>query len=280
MYGPFGNASSHYDIAADGIAFNARKLGTHDLQEKQNSFPFYCRLHSYDAPPPAKPAPIALPDNVSAGQASNMRLSPDSKHIGFLYASADDIINTRLCIASTEDLSSYDAFHRVNPREDQEHYEPPVGFEFAGRSDTIIMQRKVTGRAALAHLVLKQGEKPRYFTFDDTITSFAPLREGDWTTLLVARTSFIESALWQIVNVPGASVDHTIFSATKNGRKYGLSEAMMSDFWFEGADGLCVHALVVRPSTFDKDKKYPWVVMLHGGPLGDWSTGWSARVCP
>ncbi|KAG9259052.1 prolyl oligopeptidase [Emericellopsis atlantica] len=277
LYGPFGNASTHYDIAPNGIAFNARKLETHDLQEKQNSYPYYCPLDSYEAPPPAKPAPIALPENVSAGQASNMRLSPNGEDIGFFHASADDIINIRLYIASIKNLASYDAFKRIDPDEDPEHYEPPASFEFAGRSDTVIMQKKVTGRMALAQLVLKHGEKPRYFTFDDTVASYAPLRAGDWTTLLVARTSFLESALWQIINVPGASVDHTIFCATKNGRKYGLHEGMVSDIWFEGADGLCVHALVVRPSTFDANKKYPWVLALHGGPLGDWSTGWSPR---
>jgi dipeptidyl aminopeptidase/acylaminoacyl peptidase len=37
-------------------------------------------------------------------------------------------------------------------------------------------------------------------------------------------------------------------------------------FWFVSGDGTRVQAMLVRPPNFDADKKYPLLVLLHGGP--------------
>lgn len=48
-------------------------------------------------------------------------------------------------------------------------------------------------------------------------------------------------------------------------------------FWFEGADNTQVHAFIVRPPNFDAAKKYPLVLLMHGGPQGSWPDSWSYR---
>ncbi len=54
------------------------------------------------------------------------------------------------------------------------------------------------------------------------------------------------------------------------------------DFWFAGAAGDKVHGLLVRPPFFDKSKKYPHVMLIHGGPQGAWSDNfhfrWNAQM--
>lgn len=40
------------------------------------------------------------------------------------------------------------------------------------------------------------------------------------------------------------------------------------EFWFEGAESKEIHGLLVKPPFFDKEKKYPLVVLIHGGPQG------------
>ncbi|MEP6690335.1 MAG: S9 family peptidase [Gemmatimonadaceae bacterium] len=42
------------------------------------------------------------------------------------------------------------------------------------------------------------------------------------------------------------------------------------DFWFKGADGDSVQGFVVKPPNFDPSKKYPVVLLIHGGPQGAW----------
>jgi len=48
-------------------------------------------------------------------------------------------------------------------------------------------------------------------------------------------------------------------------------------FWFDGAEGTKVQAMLIRPSKFDAAKKYPLLVLLHGGPQTMWSNAWSYR---
>jgi len=48
-------------------------------------------------------------------------------------------------------------------------------------------------------------------------------------------------------------------------------------FWFEGAAGSKVQAMLIRPPKFEATKKYPLLVLLHGGPETMWSNAWGYR---
>ncbi|HEY6945774.1 MAG TPA: S9 family peptidase [Candidatus Acidoferrum sp.] len=48
-------------------------------------------------------------------------------------------------------------------------------------------------------------------------------------------------------------------------------------FWFGGAEGTKVQAMLIRPPRFDAAKKYPLLVLLHGGPQTMWSNAWGYR---
>jgi dipeptidyl aminopeptidase/acylaminoacyl peptidase len=48
-------------------------------------------------------------------------------------------------------------------------------------------------------------------------------------------------------------------------------------FWFEGAEGTRVQAMMIRPPHFEATKKYPLLVLLHGGPQTMWSNAWGYR---
>ncbi len=51
-------------------------------------------------------------------------------------------------------------------------------------------------------------------------------------------------------------------------------------FWFDGAEGTKVQAMLIRPPKFDAAKKYPMLVLLHGGPQTMWSNAWGYRWNP
>jgi dipeptidyl aminopeptidase/acylaminoacyl peptidase len=51
-------------------------------------------------------------------------------------------------------------------------------------------------------------------------------------------------------------------------------------FTYSGAGGTPVQAWLYRPPAFDPAKKYPLVLLIHGGPQGAWSDGWSYRWNP
>ncbi|HZV59294.1 MAG TPA: S9 family peptidase [Candidatus Eremiobacteraceae bacterium] len=48
-------------------------------------------------------------------------------------------------------------------------------------------------------------------------------------------------------------------------------------FWFDGAAGTRVQAMMIRPPNFDNAKTYPLLVLLHGGPQTMWSNAWGYR---
>lgn len=54
------------------------------------------------------------------------------------------------------------------------------------------------------------------------------------------------------------------------------------EFWFDGAGGEKVHGFLVKPPFFDSSKKYPLVMLIHGGPQGAWSDNfhfrWNAQM--
>ncbi len=51
-------------------------------------------------------------------------------------------------------------------------------------------------------------------------------------------------------------------------------------FWFDGAGGTKIQAMMIRPPDFDPSKKYPLLVVLHGGPETMFSNAWGYRWNP
>ena len=53
-----------------------------------------------------------------------------------------------------------------------------------------------------------------------------------------------------------------------------------SDIWYAGAEDAQIQGLIVRPPNFDASKKYPAIVLIHGGPQGAWLDSWGYRWNP
>ncbi len=51
-------------------------------------------------------------------------------------------------------------------------------------------------------------------------------------------------------------------------------------FSFEGAEGDVVYGYVMKPAGFEEGERYPVAFIIHGGPQGSFSEGWSYRWNP
>lgn len=49
------------------------------------------------------------------------------------------------------------------------------------------------------------------------------------------------------------------------------------DFWFKGANGDSVQGMIVRPPSWEAGKKFPMVLLIHGGPQSAWLDQWHGR---
>ena len=47
-----------------------------------------------------------------------------------------------------------------------------------------------------------------------------------------------------------------------------------------GALGKKIHGFIVKPNNFDPAKKYPLLVLIHGGPQSAWNDNWGYRWNP
>jgi dipeptidyl aminopeptidase/acylaminoacyl peptidase len=58
----------------------------------------------------------------------------------------------------------------------------------------------------------------------------------------------------------------------------GLKEA--EEVEWTGAVGTRVHGFMLKPANFNATRKYPLVVLIHGGPQSAWNNSWSYRWNP
>ncbi|KAL7938345.1 Alpha/Beta hydrolase protein [Trichoderma chlorosporum] len=263
-----------FDICRDGIAYSARNLRERGPDGSPATSIFFAPLQVFSLPPYGMPRQIFIPTSFEPASITNVRFTPDSSSIGFLYTAHEDPYNTRLFLASVSSLDAFDVFDLVTCADDEDQ-NPPKAFEFAGGCDSVILRSHQLGYETLSLLALQDGAKPNVFFTGSSCSAFYPLMEGNWDLLLTTSSSFIDSCLWQIVNVSKANVVRTISSATKSGAKFSLSPSMVTDLWYEGANGHFIHCWMIRPRDFDESKEYPWVLMPHGSPGMAWNNEWS-----
>ncbi|RFU81134.1 prolyl oligopeptidase [Trichoderma arundinaceum] len=266
-----------FDICSDGIAFSSRNLRERGPDGSPATSIYFARLDSFSLPPDTIPRQIFIPTSFEPASIANVRFTPDASSIGFLYTAHEDPYNTRLYLASIQSLDAFDVFSLVTCTED-ENQNPPNAFEFAGSSDSVILRSHRLGHQALSHLMLQDGAEPEIFFTGSSCSAFYPLKDGDWDVLVTTSSHFIDSSLWHIVCVSEASIMRTISSATKSGVKFGLSFNMMTEFWYEGADGYFIHCWMLRPKDFDENEVYPWVLVPHGSPAMAWNNEWSTTT--
>jgi dipeptidyl aminopeptidase/acylaminoacyl peptidase len=71
----------------------------------------------------------------------------------------------------------------------------------------------------------------------------------------------------EIVRIDPSNGRHTPISRFNAERAAGLERPEFREFWFENDAGFKVHSWLALPPGFDEDKKYPLVLMIHGGPF-------------
>lgn len=267
-----------FDICNNGIGFIADDpdIKYRGPQSEGVSMVYFVPINSFAAAATEEPKKMVVPPDDEPGYANNFRFSPNGKIMGFIWGSVENPEARVIVLGSVQSMAGFDAFREVIAEPIRL---PPSGFEWmAGTNDTLILAIEDAGRKKLARLDLKRGAKLETLVNNGTASAFYPLKDGESGKLLVTSSSIVDSSLWQIIDTELREEPKVVSSATKHGTKFGLSHSMLSEFWFEGENDTPVHCFIVKPTDFDKDKKYPWVLMPHGGPESSWMDSWSTRV--
>jgi dipeptidyl aminopeptidase/acylaminoacyl peptidase len=101
---------------------------------------------------------------------------------------------------------------------------------------------------------------------------------GDGNTIIAARQSTAHPVDLYALDTRGKVVRQLTHANDALLDDLALQPA--EPFWAEGAGGQKVQGFIVKPPNFDPSRKYPVVLLIHGGPQGAWADSWSYRWNP
>jgi dipeptidyl aminopeptidase/acylaminoacyl peptidase len=144
--------------------------------------------------------------------------------------------------------------------------------EWAPDSRAIIFSSGERGRSAIYEVSIPKGTPKRLYY---NASAAAVTISNDGKRLYFERNS---------LNRP-----NEIFSIARNGKEEkqlthendalfaNIEMGAVSELVYDGAAGAKVQSWLIKPPAFDATKKYPAIVLIHGGPQGAWGDGWSYR---
>ncbi|KAI9719241.1 MAG: hypothetical protein M1812_003571 [Candelaria pacifica] len=280
---PFGGAD-HFDISESGIVFVAKDPGLNPATSTKSDF-YFIPLSSLSEHTPPKPQRFSL--DYLQGASSSPTFSPDGKEAAFLQMEQNGYESDRNRIILIEDLTKSSSAIEISviPLDDTPRSLSPSSILW-GNGHWLYLQYENEGRVCLFRIPARPNEKGSWVlvevqTPQGSVSDVRPAAAGS-DYLFVSSTSLVDSSTYSITNPSRVGgLQKVISSSTKGGSVFGLSyEKQVSDIYFKGVGDYNVHALVVKPSTFDKHLKYPLAYLIHGGPQGSWNNSWSTRWNP
>jgi dipeptidyl aminopeptidase/acylaminoacyl peptidase len=127
------------------------------------------------------------------------------------------------------------------------------------------------GRELIGVASINGGVKP---LIANTASSGISL-SGDGKTLAFTRSGLAMPAEVFAANSDGSDARQLTQANASLLAQLDLNKA--EDFEFDGALKSKIHGFIVKPPQFDKSKKYPMVLLIHGGPQGAWLDSWGYR---
>jgi dipeptidyl aminopeptidase/acylaminoacyl peptidase len=192
--------------------------------------------------------------------------SPDGRWIAYhaQFTPGYESDRWRLMLYSRED-----GRHRNLTQVFDRNVEGPV---WSPDSRTIYFQAEHHGQLPVYALSTAGGE-PQLVMADSYNAELAIAPDG--RIAVVSRPSLSMPAELFVVNLESGEA-HPL-TRHNAARLAELDLPRPEHFWFPGAGGTRVHAMLLRPPGFDPGKKYPLLVIAHGGPQTMFSDAWSYR---
>ena len=268
--GPFGG-SEGYAFSPDGreVAYTAKDQGRADAWTTD--------VNLYVLPASGGTATVITAANKGADQ--NPVYSPDGRFIAYASQARAGFESDRFR------LMLYDRAGKTSrellPRWDRN----ADSYFFAPDESAIYVNTMDAGREKLFRFVFERGTagssllkatKPELLVGDHNNAAFSLARDGK--TIVWMRDATEKPAEAFVASV-GASAPLAARQLTHENDALVAALAVnpAEDFWFAGATGARVQGFVVKPPNFEPGKKYPTILLIHGGPQGAWLDQWHSR---
>ncbi|KAK6359957.1 putative dipeptidyl-peptidase 5, variant 2 [Orbilia brochopaga] len=279
---PFGGTGD-FDISPDGkhVIF----LSKDPQQDLAQNTASYVYAVPFDGS--AKPKAI----NPHHGASSSPRFSPDGSKVVYLQMRENGYEADKNEIFVTEFNADYNfVITQIAKQWDRS----PASVIWSANNNYLYLIAEEFGREKVFILPIISTSPDQNSHLDPNVTlgEFSASEIyviADTETLLVSASSLTSPTFYLLVPATKGTATplmspmmtlNNVESTPELGTWHGLSRSQVSDFWYTGTDDYKVHAWMVKPSYFDKSKKYPLLFFIHGGPQGAWIDGWSYRWNP
>ena len=148
-------------------------------------------------------------------------------------------------------------------------------FTFSGDGQRIYLTALDQGRQPIYELPLGGGPGKKVINegFNDDLQV-----SRDGKTLVFTRQSLARPVEIYKANSIGAAV--TQLTKTNDAFLGDFNLKPAEEVSWEGAVGSRVYGFITKPANFTAAKKWPLIVLIHGGPQGSWNDSWSYRWNP
>jgi len=265
--GPFGG-SEGYAWSPDGreLAYTAKDQGRADATSTDVNV--YTISSSGSAPT------VITAANKGADQ--NPVYSPDGRYIAYASQARAGFESDRfrLMVYNRAEKTSQELLPGWDRNADAYVWSPDMS--------GILVQTTDAGRDKLFRATFARGGAlrvsgaPQVVIGDHNNTAFSLARDGHSVVWLRDATEFPAEVYTADLTATGAANARAL-SHENDTLVSSLAVNPAEDFWFTGAAGVKVQGFVVKPPNWQPGKKYPAILLIHGGPQGAWLDQWHGR---
>ena len=149
-------------------------------------------------------------------------------------------------------------------------------FAWSADGKTIYFQAEDKAELPIYSVGASEGNTPKVVLGASYIPEFDVSKDG--RMLVFTHMSMTMPAEVFVSNSDGSDIRQVTH---ENGALLAQLELTVAEpFWFGGAEDTQVEGLLLRPPHFDESKKYPMLLLIHGGPQQMWADSWSYRWNP
>jgi len=149
----------------------------------------------------------------------------------------------------------------------------PESYAWSPDSRTIYFNAECQAEMPLYAVAAETNAVPRMILKDGFNGEFALSADGK--ILVFTRMSLTMPAEIFVASADGSGVKQITRQNTALLARLELPAA--EPFWFIGAGKTKIEGLMLKPPQFDPSKKYPTLLLVHGGPQGAWQDAWGYR---